>query len=77
MAQYCRYCSWFCTGNGNYCEKKNICPTDSYAKHPNSCMEFDLNPVDAFFESKKEYVPRKRVITRKSEVECEQLSLFK
>lgn len=59
MAQYCRYCSWFVTGNGNYCEKKRIEPSDSYAKSTNKCKDFDLNPIDAFGENQKGYTPRK------------------
>ena len=58
MAQYCRYCSWFVTGNGNYCEKRQIEPSDDYAKRTNHCKDFDLNPVDAFGNG-KEYQPRK------------------
>ena len=59
MAQYCRYCSWFVTGNGNYCEKKGIEPSDSYAKSTNHCKDFDLNPVDAYGENLNGYQPRK------------------
>ena len=60
MTQYCRYCSWFVTGNGNYCEKKQTEPTDKYAKSPNRCKDFDLNPIDAFGENENGYQPRKR-----------------
>lgn len=59
MAQYCRYCSWYVTGNGNYCEKRMIEPTDEYAKKPNHCRHFDLNPIDAYGENSKGYQPRK------------------
>ena len=58
MAQYCRYCSWFVTGNGNYCEKREIEPTDEYAKRTNHCKYFDLNPIDAYAENEKGYRPR-------------------
>ena len=61
MAQYCRYCSWFVTGNGNYCEKKHTEPSDAYAKHTNHCKDFDLNPMDAYAENEKGYQPRKPV----------------
>lgn len=64
MAQYCRYCSWFVTGNGNYCTKKQIEPSDSYAKSTNRCKFFDLNPIDAYGENEKGYQPRK--MTRKN-----------
>lgn len=59
MTQYCRYCSWFVTGNGSYCTEKEMELTDSYAKHPNTCKLFDLNPIDAFGENEKGYQPRK------------------
>ena len=59
MAQYCRYCSHFITGNGNYCRKKQIEPSDRYAKSTNHCKEFDLNPIDAYYENLKGYRPRK------------------
>lgn len=59
MAQYCRYCSYFVTGNWNYCEKKGTNPSDSYAKHSNRCKYFELNPMDAYFENENGYQPRK------------------
>ena len=58
MAQYCRYCEYFVTGNGNYCEAKMTEPTDEQAKRTNKCKLFRLNPMDAFDENKKGYVPR-------------------
>lgn len=58
MTQYCRYCSYFVTGNGNYCNEKNFSPSDEYAKRPNKCKLFDLNPIDAFYENEKGYTPR-------------------
>ena len=58
MTQYCRYCSWFVTGNGNYCNEKGIEPSDRYAKSPNRCKEFNLNPIDAYGENEKGYQPR-------------------
>lgn len=59
MAQYCRYCSHFVAGNGNYCEEYEWEPSDSYAKHTNHCAGFDLNPIDAYGENQNEYQPRK------------------
>lgn len=59
MAQYCRYCSAFVTGNGNYCYERNIEPSDRYAKSPNHCKKFDFNPIDAYGENAKGYTPRK------------------
>lgn len=59
MAQYCRYCSHFVTGNGNWCDARKIEPSDRYAKSTNRCRFFDLNPMDAFFENEKGYQPRK------------------
>lgn len=59
MAQYCRYCNNFITGNGNYCEAKRTEPTDAQAKRANHCKLFELNPMDAFGENEKGYRPRK------------------
>lgn len=58
MTQYCRYCAWFVAGNGEYCEAKGWEPTERYAKSPNRCKEFELNPVDAYGENLKGYQPR-------------------
>ena len=60
MAQYCRYCMCFVTGNGNWCEKKQIELSDRYAKSTNRCREFELNPIDAYGENEKGYQPRKQ-----------------
>ena len=59
MAQYCRYCNNFVTGNGNYCEVREFEPSDQYAKRTNHCKDFDLNPIDAYGENPNEYQPRK------------------
>lgn len=59
MTQYCRYCSWLVTGNGTYCYRRNVELSDQYAKNPNHCKLFDLNPMDAFFENERGYIPRK------------------
>lgn len=59
MKQYCRYCNNFVTGNGNYCEAKEIEPSDSYAKSVNHCKCFEFNPIDAYGENQKGYQPRK------------------
>ena len=76
MAQYCRYCSHFCTGNGNYCEIKKTYPTDKQAKSPNKCKKFDLNPIDAFYENNKGYMPREPYKSRSQKEPVGQLSLF-
>ena len=60
MAQYCRYCSWFVTGNGDYCTKDERELSESYAKRTNKCKNFDLNPIDAYGENKNGYQPRKQ-----------------
>lgn len=60
MAQYCRYCTWFVCGNGNYCEARDIEPSDGYATKPNKCKHFDLNPIDAYGINPNEYKPKKQ-----------------
>jgi hypothetical protein len=59
MAQYCRYCSWFVTGNGDYCTKEERELSSTYAKRTNQCKNFSLNPIDAYGENEKGYQPRK------------------
>lgn len=57
MAQYCRYCTHLVTGNGIYCTAKNKTMAESTAKSANHCKEFELNKIDAFFETDG-YKPR-------------------
>ena len=59
MAKYCRYCSWFVTGNGDYCTKKEKELSSTYAKRTNQCGDFTLNPIDAYGENLNGYQPRK------------------
>lgn len=59
MKQYCRYCCYFVTGNGNWCEAKMKTVTDSTAKSVNHCKDFEFNPMDAFWENLSGYHPRK------------------
>lgn len=74
MKQYCRYCTYFVTGNGNYCEKRRIEPSDEYAKRPNVCKDFDYNEIDAF-DIGRTYKPREK---KKSAIEPtnEQITIF-
>ena len=58
MRQYCRYCAWLVAGNGTYCTKQNKEMSDSAAKYTNKCKDFELNPIDAFFETQG-YKPRR------------------
>lgn len=76
MAQYCRYCSHFFTGNGNWCEVKEIQPSDSYAKSTNHCKEFELNPIDAYFENPNEYTPREYKPRKRVKKNYEQLKMY-
>lgn len=73
MAQYCGYCAWFVTGNGNYCEIKKTEPSDGYAKRPNRCKEFELNPIDAYGENKEGYHPRKPKVNDGQQIRMEGL----
>jgi len=57
MKQYCRYCTHLVTGNGIYCTLKNKTMAESTAKSVNHCKEFELNKMDAFFETDG-YKPR-------------------
>ena len=59
MAQYCRYCQHFVTGNGNWCEAKEISPSFEYSMRTNKCKEFELNPIDAYGINENGYQPRK------------------
>lgn len=57
--QYCRYCAHLVTGNGIWCEAHKRSYSESYCKVTNNCSEFELNPIDAFFENEAGYKPRK------------------
>lgn len=59
MAQYCRYCGDCVVGDVVYCEAYEKEMTEKKAKRANKCRAFNLNPVDAFGENKRGYVPRK------------------
>jgi len=58
MKQYCRYCSYMCCGDANWCEKLKICRSDSYIKRSNNCKSFEFNEIDAInggiYKPKKE-----------------------
>ena len=58
MKQYCRYCNHLHTGNGIWCDAKEKTMAESTAKNRNSCLLFEFNPIDAFFETEG-YKPRK------------------
>lgn len=57
MKQYCRYCSWLCVGDSNYCERRKQCLSDSYCKRVNKCKYFEFNEIDAF-DLEKVYHPK-------------------
>ena len=57
--QYCRYCNHLTTGNGIWCDARQITLSEKYAKATNTCKDFDFNPIDAFFENVNGYQPRK------------------
>lgn len=59
MKQYCRYCQHLVTGNGTYCTLLNREMSDASAKRVNYCKDFELNPIDAFWENEKGYQPRR------------------
>jgi len=59
MAQYCRYCTELVYGDVAHCEVKGVL-NEKYCKRTNQCKDFDLNPIDAFGENIKGYVPKKR-----------------
>ena len=70
MTQYCRYCTYCCYGDGVWCEKRQTTLSERYAKGTNKCKDFALNPIDAFYENERGYVPRK-----KTEKKYEQIML--
>lgn len=70
MAQYCRYCAWCCYGDFTWCEKRQKIMSEVSAKRSNRCKDFVLNPIDAFHENERGYVPR-----RKTEKKYEQTML--
>lgn len=58
MKQYCRYCAHLVYGDVAYCQEKEMCLSDAYAKRPNNCSKFNLNEIDAFGENPNPYRPR-------------------
>lgn len=62
MKQYCRYCSYLCTGNGTWCEKKQKEIADSTAKTENHCKQFLFCELDAYDITKKYKARKKRVV---------------
>lgn len=72
MKQYCRYCTFLCTGNGIWCNELSKEISEAQAKRVNNCKSFDFNPVDAFYENERGYRPREPKMKQ-----CEgQASLF-
>ncbi len=59
MTQYCRYCSSLVTGNGIYCESRNMELGERYTKRPNRCPAFDFNEIDAY-DLDRRYRPRRK-----------------
>lgn len=72
MKQYCRYCCFLVCGDANYCEMRREIMSVAAAKSPNRCHDFAFNPIDAFGENEKGYIPRKP-----KKKQCDgQMSLF-
>lgn len=61
MKQYCRYCIHLTAPDEafGYCSSKKITINEKRCKQPNTCSEFELNPIDAF-DLDKTYKPRKK-----------------
>ena len=59
MTQYCRYCCYCFTANGNWCEAKEKTLTDAQIKRTNHCKLFEFTPMDAY-DWHNEYKPRKK-----------------
>lgn len=59
MAQYCRYCTFMCCGDVNWCAEKKVTFTDEQICRTNACKSFKLNPIDALGINTKGYSPRK------------------
>lgn len=73
MKQYCMYCSNFCCGNGEWCEAFQKTVSESYAKRPNNCKEFDFFSINAY-DGVTEYKPREK--KQNNDVELGQQTLF-
>ena len=72
MKQYCRYCGYLTVNNFPWCGKREEAISVETAKSPNRCHDFAYNPMDAFGENEKGYIPRKH---RKKQCEG-QMQLF-
>lgn len=80
MAQYCRYCIHLATGNGIWCGKQEKILSESYAKCPNRCKDFEFCEIDAFMENMRPYRPRtikkKNALQPEDTITENQLTLF-
>lgn len=72
MAQYCRYCAWCCYGDVAWCEKHQKTMSETSAKRSNHCKDFELNPIDAFHENERGYVPRQKVVKTYDQLSLEE-----
>ena len=59
MRQYCRYCGYLTVNNVPWCGKREEMISEAAAKSPNRCHDFAYNPMDAFQEHEKGYLPQK------------------
>lgn len=59
MTQYCRYCTYMCCGDANYCSVRQKTYSDAHIKRPNKCRDFEFNPIDAIRMNRYGYRPRK------------------
>ena len=72
MTQYCRYCCYCMTANGNWCGAQEKPLTDAQIKHTNKCKDFEFTPMDAW-DCEREYKPRPK---REPVPELDNMSLF-
>lgn len=68
MIQYCRYCTEFHTGNGNWCEAKKTEPSDKQACRANKCKDFIFTEFDAY-NPEHIYKPRKKKTSISGQIE--------
>lgn len=75
MKKYCRYCTNLVCGDVPYCQAKKQVRSEASCKIVVQCNDFELNPIDAFGENLRGYVPRKKKEIAE-DCDCENLSLF-
>ena len=65
------------TDHGCYCDKHEKFKTESFAKHTNTCTDFEFCEMDPFMENPNAYKPRREKTQEEIMVSKNQMSFLK